>query len=496
MFYRNEVKTRKSRDFVVKFDTFEGNSQVDYDDKKQQIQSPQTYYNFKNSNGYLEDCYGIRDLHLPTTYGGSTEVKTTIPSTELKSLWGFHWYNSQLDRVNVFVFYLDENDNLYYMEEVDRFDMFNNLNVTFSSMPTAFQYEVYNGDVMVFTSRTDGVIVVTGSSSVITYQDAVKLSSCCFHENCLYGVLGTDDNTLVYSKNLNVLNWEENDINQFKFYDDGGKLNKVISFNDYVYLFRDKAIVKIYPYSVNADLSITTMYNSSSFIFPKTIKTCGEVILFLTRDGIYSFNGSLVSKLNIRIAEKIKYDKTQKMVATFYKGKYFLACHVDFEDNNAIGCESSLGGYDNNAVIIYDIATKNVEVMRGVDIRDFTTMESNYMDKLLCIFNGDNKGKIGEFTLDGNVFGVTMQKKWTSKSSDFGYKGKTKIIKFVNITAKQDCQLVIKSDKETKILSVKGSSNSQRIRANVRGESFELSIVSSQANQKIKAPEFEVTVLL
>ena len=214
----------------------------------------------------------------------------------------------------------------------------------------------------------------------------------------------------------------------------------------------------------------------------------------MTKDGLYSFNGNVVSKLDVEIAKDVDVTFPNNFAATCYHGKYFLACKIDFGDNEAIGCEGST--FVNNAVLIYDINSKQVEVMRGVDIKDFALIESDLVSKLICTFNGANNDKVGQFTLDGSIFGTSYKKKWTSVSSDFGYKGKTKIVKSVSLVAKENCQMTITSDVESKTISIVGSSANQKIKLNVKGERFKVEFSSSASSQKIKVPEFEVQVLL
>jgi len=495
MFYKNNLKTRKTKTFKVGFETFAKNPMVDYEDKKNGFDEANIHYNFKVSKGYLENGYGIKSLALPTSYSDlSVEETVTFPSNKIDYIWDFHWFGSQLGKTYNYVFYLDGNGNLYYFDEIKSNSMFQDTGADFTSVPTCFPYEVNNSDVLVFSSFSDGIVVCVGGNVTTSFANAEKMLSCCFHENCFYGILATDDNQIVFGKDIDVLHWDQMVFSTYTFYDEGGRLRKLISFNDYVYVFRDRSIVKIYPFSVNTNISVTNMYFSSSLIVANSIASCGELIIFLTKDGLYSFNGSIVSKLDVKIAEKIKIGFPDNIASLCYHGKYFLACNIDFGDNETVGCESST--YVNNAVLIYDIESKQVEIMRGVDIKDFATLENVYMSKILCTFNGGNNSKIGEFTTDGSVFGTSFAKKWKSKKTDFGYKNNTKIIKNVLIQASQDCTLTVVSDAESKSFSIAGNQNLQKIKLNIKGKVFDISISSTAASQKIKVPEFEVEVLL
>ena len=177
-------------------------------------------------------------------------------------------------------------------------------------------------------------------------------------------------------------------------------------------------------------------------------------------------------------------------------GKYYLACRISFDDGEKVLCEASESGYKNNALIIYDTFTKGVEIVRGVDIRDLEPVETNLISKMLCCFYNDYKSHLAEMTTDGKFFGAIMPKKWTSVKTDCGYKGKTKVIKKVNINALKDCVLKIDTDRESKTFNIKGSDKIQKINLGVKGESFSVSFISNVEGQKIENPEFEVEVLL
>ena len=260
MFYENKISSRKSKNIKVKFEDF-GNYQNLDSEKTSKISDSEIHYNFKFENGYLENGYGIERLSLPTSYNNpKSQATITFPVNKIDYLWDFHWFGTQVGKTYILVFFLDGDGNLYYFEDAQSPTMFMDTQIDFTSTPICFPYEANDSDVMVFSSFTDGIVVSTGAHSSVSFPNNEKLLSGCFHENCFYGVLADDDNVLIYAKDLDVLHWDDMQFNRRKFFDDGGRLQRLFSFNDYVYIFRDKSIVKVYPYSVNTDLSITNMY--------------------------------------------------------------------------------------------------------------------------------------------------------------------------------------------------------------------------------------------
>lgn len=497
MFYIKKLKKRETKTFLLKFDEFNSAPRFDLDGNLTNGTKNQISYNFKISNGYLQSGYGIKKLTLPTDVAKPSEqAEVVLPVNEIKAMWEFNWRSNVSNKQYYYIFFLDGENKLYYMEEWIYGVMFNDTGVTFNSIPTAFPYRNNGSNILIFSSLSDDLVVVAGSNMVYRFPDAPKMNSCCLHENVFYAVQADDDATILCTKDLNVADWKSNNMEVLELTGDGGRVRKVFSFGDYVYLFRENGIVKIYSYSTNNPLSITHIYYTANYIAHESIARCGDKFVFLAHDGFYTFNGSSVKKLDIDIAYKINLDDPTTICAKFFNGKYFLACKIDFRDGQEVGCEASANGYVNNAVVIYDLNSGEVEIMRGVDIRSFASFETYFMSKLLCSFNNDNKNKIGEFTLDGEIFGQNYQNRWTSLPSDLGYKGQKKIIKSMKITASKNCQVEIKSDIETKVLNIKGSSKTQRIVAKVKGETFSISIISNESGQKISTPEFEIEVLL
>ena len=497
MFYKNVLKERETKTLTLTFDDFEKAPEPVESSKEKQFDTPYIGYNFKVKNGVLEDNYGFRDLHLPYSEDDPTEHRQDINCEEILEIWLFRWFDPYALTTDSFIFYLDKNLHFYYFYEFYFFGDVGDSAITMTSYPTTFSYRVGQSNMFLMSSATDDLVVYAGGTNIYSLENTPKFLSTCIHENSFYGILATDDSKVVYTKELIIPQIEKTEFNELLFLGgEGAKLRKLFSLNDYVYLFRDNGIVKLYPYSTSATLSISHVYYSSSFIMPETIVRCGEEIYFLTREGMYKFDGSSVDRVELEVFDKIDMSDYQTFKASCMNGKYYLACRINFDDDEKILCENSASGYKNNAVLIYDTFTKDVEIIRGVDIRDFEPVETNLISKMLCCFYNDYKSHLGEITHDGMFFDQVMPKKWTSVKTDCGYKGKTKLIKKVKLNALKDCQLKIETDKETKTFNIKGSDKTQTIKLGVRGETFSVSFVSTEKGQKIATPEFEVEVIL
>ena len=498
MFNRKKMTPRKVKNIQARFDSFEKVPEPSKNQRGKDFFLASECYNYKVENGVLEDGYGFRDFVLPMSYDDLTEEAVKLPSDEVKKIWSFRWFDPIMRVTDSYVFYLDGNDKLYYFLEYRFFDEYvTDTTVSFTSEPTCFAYRMKDVNMFILSSATDDLVVYAGADTAFVFENMPKLADACIHENCLYAILATDDSKIIYTNDLKFPETQDTEFTELVFIGgEGHRLRKLISLNDYVYVFRDNGIVRVYPYGMTASLSISHVYYSTSFIMPETIQRCGDEILYLTREGLYSFNGTTSTKIELEITDKIDMEHYETFVSASQKGKYFIACRMKFDDDETVLCEGSSEGYNNNAVLIYDVESGCVEVLRGVDVRDFEAFETHSISKMLCCFYHDNKSKMAELTTDGKVFGEIVPKRWTSVKTDFGYEGQYKVIRSVELTAIKDCTIEIETENGKKSFKVKGNTKLQKIRLGVKGEWFKISFVSREEGQKISSPEFDIDVLL
>lgn len=67
--------------------------------------------------------------------------------------------------------------------------------------------------------------------------------------------------------------------------DERGALNRVISYLNYVYVFRDYGISRITAFGAQTDFSVSNLFVSSGKIYPRSVALCGDSVIFLRRTG-------------------------------------------------------------------------------------------------------------------------------------------------------------------------------------------------------------------
>ena len=136
------------------------------------------------------------------------------------------------------------------------------------------------------------------------------------------------------------------------------------------------------------------------------------MILFLTKDGVFSFNGVKVSKLKVELLN-LNIDCENAVAATL-QNKYYLALKINFNDNKTILCEAD--SYVNNALIVIDINDYSCEIVRGADIKGLLAVKTEEFEKMLAIFNSGYKNRVGEIVNVSHFMENNLPKFWQSEN--------------------------------------------------------------------------------
>lgn len=489
MFYENKIVATDKKTKTFKFNLFEKCQNSHSNDEEVDYNVAVTSYNFSFDGNSLSTGYGVRDLQMPmSTTNLDDESLIEVQGDEVRSMWSFSWLDRAGNILNYYIFYFNDKsqivfDNLFWSRPVPLI-----LESNYTSTPIGMSCRINGSDYMVF-SASDGDVYVYGSGYNKYLPDAPKLSSCCTHDERMYALTATARRSLVYSDNQNLLEWNDRVTEHLDFSDERGNLSKVISFNDYLYIFRDFGITRLSTYSTSGKFSISHIFQSTSYIYPGSIASDGENVYFLTTEGFYSFNGNTVKRLDLDCFNRI-IDKTN-CNAICFEGKYYLACKVDFKDDNKIGCESSEKGYINNAILIYDINKKSVEFLRGVDVHQLLALNNEYKSKIALCFNNDNIGHIGELIHNGSIFGEQTHKIWQSAFSDYGYGDKIKKVDSFTIKANVECKVILETERDMREYNISADDKKQVIKSGISGRQLRVTIESDSEG---KISNFNITM--
>ena len=489
IFYKNLKKPRKISKKDLVFSIFEDGMKTNKDDSIAKSNECKTFYNIKVSKGALENGLGFEDLKVPANTENLKDLHTfnfVGRVDEIKTIFCERWYSEEKGKYEYLILMTDSHGTVWFIFLIDKYNGFVwNLSENVSSQPlSCATYRIGTKDCTVMFTEEGMQYFASGVQGV--YPNVPAFISSLLYYGRFFGIKNEGKNNLVYTVNTDLRNWDDTATSVIEFLDNRGAFKKLILFNDYVYLFREFGITKISIYTAKNDFAFSHLYISPSYIFEKSISVCGEKIYFATRDGIYSFDGKSAEKLKTDYSEMFCNLDNTNCSGESFNGKYYLATRYDFGDGQNVGCENTT--FENNVLIEIDVKTDDVEILRGVDIRNLIRVENPYMNKLCATFNYANKQRIGQLTNDGKLFDIGTQKEWTSFMTDLGECGKRKKIKQIFIDTKYDCEVKILSDESEKILNFEGKNQTQMQFLSIYGQKFQFSFKSYGNDIKICKP--------
>ena len=347
-------------------------------------------FNFMVDKGVLKKSCGAEELTLPQHKTSLQELRKLNYSGLIRftKLWRYKFFSKHNQDYEYALIALGSNNVIYFINMFGYDDTIYTLNeFVFQETPNAITFRVNGEDVIGFCSPSDSLMVWYCDKMPYQVESAPKFSSICLHNQRLFAIDSEKNYLVRYSSNLNPLDWSTSSVavtsaGSIELNDYKGSLKNLISFQDNVFVFRDFGISKISSYSNYSKFSATNIFNSSAKVFCNTATICGTDIFFLCEDGLYKFDGFNVEKFDDSFAKVFTKNNEQTANTTYFDGKLYIACSLNFDDNLTIGCEREVD-HKNNCLIIYDIQTKSYTITRGIDISCMLGIKDEIISKLI-----------------------------------------------------------------------------------------------------------------
>lgn len=492
MFDKKLLKTKKVSEKTFEFDVFKHQQNAEDSPSLIALGQSRENYNLLSEDGSLKSGYGFSLLTMPTNENDLDSEETFyLQGEEICFLWKMKWYDSSTDSNRHYLFFYNNQNNVCFDNIFGaRFDAPFVIETEFSSLPFITNYRSDSEDTILLSGKDDSLLQIFAGAEV-KKGTAPAIISCCNHYGKMFAITASARGRLVYSTD-DIFDWTDQGVKNLDFSDERGDLNKIISFNDYVYLFRDFGITKLSIYGDEEEFAISHCYKATSFIRPGTIVQVGEDVYFLEGEKLKVFNGVSVKDVPISAMKLLQGQDNRYAQAECFDGKYFLACRAKFDGQKNVGCEE--GQFKNNALFIYDILDKHLDIVRGVDIRQLLALTNGLKSKLIACFYNAHKAKIGQLTKDGQVFENSLSCFWKSGKIDFEKPSQRKTIKDFQIISSKDCQIRFISDEGEKICQLSGGEKMQKKIVNLSGRSFEVEISSESEIGHIS--DFVLTVMM
>ncbi|MBQ9795525.1 MAG: hypothetical protein IJW36_01000 [Clostridia bacterium] len=418
---------------IKRFDNFSENSTV----------KVKNYYNFLPT-WCLNNTHGVAEATFPLSAKSTTEQPLKIAEAGIEVVKGVAYFKqyARLSEKNVHRLLVYGGDNKIYINQMldDMSDLFWLYDLTANSAPITLTYKKDDLDIMIMATADEMVVWKTGYSPY-KIEDVPIITSMCMHEGVLFCTVKDPAYKIWFALDLDAENVGNvsNDSNYISLDDDLGDAKKIVVFYENVYVFRDYGISKINY--LKQEKTISQIYKSNTKIYANTVDISGNSILFMTKDGLYSFNGIKVAKLKVDFLSTFNVDNAGA-VASSNGVKYFLALRLNFNDGKQILCET--GEYVNNTLLVVDTHDFTYEIIRGIDIKSLVPVKTEVFEKVLLTFNTVHTDKIGEIVNISKCVDVGLPKFWASENLTENFS--TKLFTKLTVEADKDVVFTLKHD--------------------------------------------------
>jgi hypothetical protein len=428
-------------------------------------------YNFASANGAIKNSKGFEGLRL-------FPADLAPAPCPIEKLYFYRKFDPQtLTRVDKLIAYCGDK-NLYYadIEGGSGFTLIEG--AQFNVAPAAINYRLSGEDVIIFCSQEDCMTVWDGKNPPYVVESAPKISAACVHYERLFAAVGGEKSSVWFSDDLDPTNWDISleEAGYIELSGEKGCVLNVIKFLDYVYIFHTYGISRLTAYSEQTEFSVFTLFVSSGKIYPDTVTICGDRIIFLAEDGIFSFDGYNVAKIMKGIFPLISGCANGKAVAAYYSGCYYLACKAFYGEED---------GLVNNTLIEYDIAAKTVNLIKGADISSIAVISSENYNNIAFSLRGEHNARAVGLCESNTLFGTPLPKLWKIPPVDFDRPDKLKVLREIYLLTKEDISVKISCGNASKTLVFKGGQDVQKGAVVLKGRQFYVEFSSTSAEAEI-----------
>lgn len=456
------MRNKKSVE-IKRFDNFTQNSN--------EIQATK-FYNYFPSVKLLNSC-GVNSALFPKNKTNKTEKELKIDEAGITKIEGISFFkqyfpNSKRTTLRLLVY---ADDQKVYVNQLvdDMYDLFWLYDLTFDTAPVIFSFKKDEEDAIIMASETMMKVWRTGFSPY-TIENVPIITSMCANEGVLFCTIKEPAFKIWYATDLNAENIGNiSNTSGYITLEDGlGDARKIITFKEEVYVFRDYGITKIN--FIKQEAVVSQAYYSNTKIYSNTVSVCGNNIFFMTNDGLFSFNGIKVNKTNIDLINSLPIENVGATASSMGQ-KYYLALKVDFEDDKKILDEENCV---NNALFVVDTENFSYELIRGIDIKSFLPVRTDYFEKMLTIFNTGPVNRIGEIVNTSKFMENNLPKFWASDSLTENVR--TKMLTKLSVYADANVKFSLVCDgKETNFTTYCSGNNEFMFKINCKDVKLEIS---------------------
>lgn len=449
-------------------------------------------YNIRLYGGELSQSFGVGDARY--TAGGN-EVELPLLDIQGQKIRRMHHY-VRYDRATgetqdeLIVFGTLHHYFRCPLTHTGEFTYF--LGVHNDSDETDFiNYYMNEKDCCLIFAGSGGMYIYDGTEEYADYPDVPGMSSVCMHYDRVFGVSTDKPDTIYFSAPLKPYEFSpEAGGGSISLMDEGGKILKIVSFKNYIYIFREYSVYRLTAYIDPTEYSLARVFTAKDKIRTDTIASDYSMMVFVSGNEMYSFDGYDVKKFFPKVAPLI--EDASRAAGCIFGNRYYLAAKMKIEGDVLVGdeCPPGLGIAVNNAIFAFDLYSDGTDIVRGVDVIGFLGVTNSVMQKLFLRF-GNNRGVlVGMVNDSGKLFTLPLHKHWRSPKSNLGEIADSKIVRRLYLYSLHDVDVTLIADDNVVTRKMKGSAKASCAAFNAKGDGFALKIDSDA--EKLSVSEVQI----
>lgn len=474
MFYEKSIKRVPKSTKSVVLTNFSGGIDTFYDESVLPFKYAKMSYNFNMESGALKDGCGLELFKV----NGGTPI---MPEGALPlKCYFYKRYDYSLGRTDDRLMIYCSDNRIYELRLNGGHEFTEVEGLEFDSPPQAVSYKYNSDDSIIFSAEGAGLKIYSGEGYPLEVADTPPITSMCFHYERLFATAGGDRTSLWFSDDFDPANWYVS-LDEAGFIDmpgERGALLKVISFLDYVYVFRSYGIARVTAYASQTEFSASQLFVSSGKIIGDTVTLCGDRIIFLAEDGLYQFDGIYTRRILEGYDGLLCKSGIGSAKGEFLNGRFYLMLDLEID------------GELKRTVINYNISEKTSYIsLYNAD--DIVKIAADDYSEIVYIY----EGKLCKISQKAKLLNENLKKVWRSPTTDLSSPGEEKLLKEIRLRAKGGFCLSVYSGREKKTFNRVGKGGFMRIKINIRGSVFGFEIQSVTTGTEISKPVLIYDVL-
>lgn len=332
----------------------------------------------------------------------------------------------------------------------------------------AVNYNYKSNDVLLLSSAFDGLYLIKDNMALVC-DKAPKFTSVAVHNERVFGTVSGVNNQVWFSDDFDPANWNVSltEAGYINFADDLGQAIKAVSFQGYLFVFREYGIMRLTAYGDQSDFVLKKMFTDTGRIYKDTIVLCGDSIIFLAEDGLYAFNGYETTRIGKELPQ---ISGKNKACGGYLDGNYFLSCSLKDESENLVG-----------ALVRYDLKTRAISLLTGVQITGMCPVKVHNGSCLVFTLDGDFANRLGQAAENGKVFSSVTKKVYKSPENILSAPS-IKTVRSVSFVSKYPLTLRLVADGKKSEYKVQGKDEMQTVACEKSGSVISFEIETNEQN--------------